>query len=222
MTKKNSDAYHLLSLINLVEGKLDEANANIMKAIELQPNVAVYHSNFGNILYHSNNLESAIQEHKKALKLDKKNFQSFYGLGVIYSHLKNYQFAEENYKKALVLDDNSSVAHNNLANLYNQINPNKAEHHYLKVLELTPEDPMPYINISNYYLKNTKYKKCVKTLEEALNKELRAKELLNNLGIAYLATKENEKSKSMFEEALKIDPNYKPARDNLENLKNID
>ena len=94
--------------------------------------------------------------------------------------------------------------------------------HYLKVLELTPDDPMPYINISNYYLKNTKYKKCVKTLEEALNKELRAKELLNNLGIAYLATKENEKSKSMFEEALKIDPNYKPARDNLENLKNID
>ena len=41
--KDNSDAYHLLSLINLVEGKLDDANANIVKAIELQPNVAVYH-----------------------------------------------------------------------------------------------------------------------------------------------------------------------------------
>ena len=219
--KKNSDAYHLLSLINLVEGKLDEANANIVKAIDLQPNVAVYHSNFGNILYHSNNLESAIQEHKKALKLDKKNFQSFYGLGVIYSHLKNYQFAEDNYKKALSLDDNSSVAHNNLANLYNHVNPNKAEKHYLKVLELVPDDPMPYINISNYYLKNTKYKKCVETLEDALTKKLKTKELLNNLGIAYLATKENEKSKAMFLEALEIDPNYKPAADNLENLKNI-
>ena len=220
--KKNSDAYHLLSLINLVEGKLDEANANIVKAIELQPDIAIYHSNFGNILYHSNNLESAIQEHKRALRLDKKNFQSFYGLGVIYSHLKNYQFAEDNYKKAIALDDNSSVAHNNLANLYNQINPNKAEYHYLKVLELTPDDPMPYINISNYYLKNTKYKKCVKTLEEAIKKRLKTKELLNNLGIAYLATKENVKSKSMFEEALKIDPDYKPAADNLTNLENVD
>ena len=99
---------------------------------------------------------------------------------------------------------------------------NKAEHHYLKVLELSPDDPMPYINISNYYLKNTKYKKCVETLEEALEKELRTKELLNNLGIAYLATKENEKSKSMFEEALKIDPSYKPALDNLSNLEKID
>ena len=219
--KKNSDAYHLLSLINLVEGKLDEANANIAKAIELQPNIAVYHSNFGNILYHSNNLESAIKEHKRALAIDKKNFQSFYGLGVIYSHLKNYQFAEDNYKKALSLDDNSSVAHNNLANLYNHVNPNKAEKHYLKVLELVPDDPMPYINISNYYLKNTKYKKCVETLEDALTKKLKTKELLNNLGIAYLATKENEKSKAMFLEALEIDPNYKPAADNLENLKNI-
>ena len=100
--KKNSDAYHLLSLINLVEGKLDEANENIVKAIDLQPNIAVYHSNYGNILYHSNNLELAIQQHKKALKLDKKNFQSFYGLGVIYSHLKNYQFAEDNYKLSLI------------------------------------------------------------------------------------------------------------------------
>ena len=120
------------------------------------------------------------------------------------------------------MDEDSSAAHNNLANLYNQINPNKAEHHYLKVLELTPDDPMPYINISNYYLKNTKYKKCVKTLEEALSKQLGTKELLNNLGIAYLATKENEKSKSMFEEALRIDPSYKPALDNLENLEKID
>ena len=120
------------------------------------------------------------------------------------------------------MDNNSSAAHNNLANLYNQINPNKAENHYLKVLELTPNDPMPYINISNYYLKNTKYKKCVKVLEEALKKQLKSKELLNNLGIAYLATKENEKSKSMFEKALEIDPSYKPAIDNLENLRNIE
>ena len=220
--EKNSDAHHLLSLIYLIEGKLDDARNSVLSAIELQPEISVYHSNYGNILYQSNNIEFAIQEHKRAIKLNKKNFESFYSLGIIYTHLKNYQKAEDNYKKALSLDDNSSVAHNNLANIYNQINPNKAEDHYLKVLELTPDDPMPYINISNYYLKNTKYKKCVETLEEALGKDLRTKELLNNLGIAYLATKENEKSKSMFEEALKIDPNYKPALDNLTNLEKID
>ena len=217
----NSDAHHLLSLIYLVEGALDNANSNIVKAIDLQPDVSVYHSNYGNILYHSNNLQEAIQEHKKAIKLDKKNFQSFYGLGVIYAHLKNYSKSEENYKKALLLDNDSAVAHNNLANLYNKINPNKAEDHYLKVLELTPNDPMPYINISNYYLKNTKYTKCVEILEKALKKDIKAKELMNNLGIAYLATKQNEKSKEMFEQALMIDPDYKPAIDNLKNIENI-
>ena len=81
---------------------------------------------------------------------------------------------------------------------------------------------MPYINISNYYLKNTKYKKCVETLEVALKKGINAKELFNNLGIAYLARKEIDKSKSMFEEALKIDPEYNPALDNIKNLQNID
>ena len=121
--KNNSDAYHLISLIHLVEGKLDEARNSIISAIELQPDISVYHSNYGNILYQSNNLEFAIQEHKRAIKLDKKNFQSFYSLGVVYTHLKNYEKAIENYKKALSLDSESSVAHNNLANIYNNLNP---------------------------------------------------------------------------------------------------
>ena len=55
----------------------------------------------------------------------------------------------------------------------------------------------------------------------AIEKEIKTKELLNNLGIAYLATKQNDKSKAMFEAALQIDPEYKPAKDNLENIKNI-
>ena len=219
--KNNSDAHHSISLIYLVEGKLDEARKNIMTAIELQPDISVYHSNYGNILYQSNNLEFAIQEHKRAIKLDKKNFQSFYSLGVIYTHLKNYEKAIENYKKALSLDSESSVAHNNLANIYNNFNPNLAEEHYLKVLEMTPNDAMPYINISNYYLKNTKYKKCVKVLEEAFDKDIKVKELYNNLGIAYYATKDNIKAKSMFELAIKLDPNYGHALDNLKNINNL-
>jgi len=220
--KNNSDAYHLISLIHLVEGKLDEARNSIITAIELQPDISVYHSNYGNILYQSNNLEFAIQEHKRAIKLDKKNFQSFYSLGVVYTHLKNYEKAIENYKKALSLDSESSVAHNNLANIYNNLNPNLAEEHYLKVLELTPNDAMPYINISNYYLKNTKYKKCVEILEEAFSKDIKVKELYNNLGIAYYATKDNVKAKSMFELAIKLDPKYIHALDNLKKINELE
>lgn len=219
--EKNSDAYHLLSLIYLVEGNLDEARNNIISAIELQPEISVYHSNYGNILYQSNNIEFAIQEHNRALKLDNKNFQSFYSLGVIYAHLKNYEKAVENYKKALALDNESSVAHNNLANIYNNTNPNLAEEHYLKVLELVPNDAMPYINISNYYLKNTKYKKCVSILEKAIKEGIEVKELYNNIGIAYYATKDNEKAKSMFELAIKIDPSYTHALDNLNNINKL-
>ena len=54
--QNNSDAYHLISLIYLVEGKLDEAKSNIMRAIELQPEIYENKSNYGNILYQSNNL----------------------------------------------------------------------------------------------------------------------------------------------------------------------
>ena len=81
---------------------------------------------------------------------------------------------------------------------------------------------MPYINISNYYLKNTKYKKCVQILEEALDKDIKVKELYNNLGIAYYATKDNTKARKMFEQAIELDPDYGHALDNLKNINNID
>jgi hypothetical protein len=51
-----------------------------MTAIELQPDISVYHSNYGNILYQSNNLEFAIQEHKRAIKLIKKTSNHFIAL----------------------------------------------------------------------------------------------------------------------------------------------
>jgi len=81
---------------------------------------------------------------------------------------------------------------------------------------------MPYINISNYYLKNTKYKKCVEVLEEALNNNVTSKELYNNLGIAYYATKDNIAAKTMFKNALEIDNSYKPAIDNIKNMENVE
>ena len=46
---------------------------------------------------------------------------------------------------------------------------------------------------------------CNSLRNKRIEKGYKSKELLNNLGIAYLATKDNTKSKMMFEEALKID-----------------
>ena len=61
-----------------------------------------------------------------------------------------------------------------------------------------------------------------KAEEEALDKDIKVKELYNNLGIAYYATKDNIKAKTMFEHAIKLDSNYGHALDNLKNINNID
>ena len=56
---------------------------------------------------------------------------------------------------------------------------------------------------------------------KALDKNIKVKELYNNLGIAYYATKDNIKAKTMFEHAIKLDSNYGHALDNLKNINNI-
>ena len=44
----------------------------------------------------------------------------------------------------------------------------------------------------------------------------------DSLGIAYYATKDNIKAKLMFEQAIKLDPDYGHALDNLKNINNLD
>ena len=44
----------------------------------------------------------------------------------------------------------------------------------------------------------------------------------NNLGIAYYATKNNVKAKSMFELAIKLDPKYTHALDNLKKINELE
>ena len=59
-----------------------------------------------------------------------------------------------------------------------------------------------------------------KGFRRGFDKDIKVKELYNNLGIAYYATKDNVKAKSMFEQAIKLDPNYIHALDNLKNINN--
>ena len=68
---------------------------------------------------------------------------------------------------------------------------------------------------------NPKFKLSRK-IEEVFDKEIKFKELKNNLGITYYATKDNVRFKKIFKYSIETDSRYNHAIDNLKNIIKLD
>jgi Tfp pilus assembly protein PilF len=212
------NAHHLISLIFMAEGNFSEAKKHIEIAIDKAPDQAVFLSNYGSLLHTMGDNQAAIKNIKKSLKADKKLLQSYYSLGIIYTDLNEVDKAIENYNKALEIDNNSSAVHNNLANIFSNTNNPEAEYHYKKLIELVPQEIYPRLNMSNYLIKNSKFKDALIHLNELLDMGLESKEVFNSLGVTYKGLDDDEKAKEMFNKALKLDPNFDLAKKNIDSL----
>ena len=216
--ESDANANHLISLIYLVERNYQDALKHIELAIIKEPNQAIFHSNYGGLLQTIGRIDDAIKSYKKSLKIDKKCFQSLYSLGIIYTDKKEYKKAKDFYIKAINVNEKSAEAHNNLANLYNFLNDDKAEQHYLKTIQLQPQEIYPRLNLSNHYIRLLKFKKAKEVLDELIRADLVSKEVYNNQGIVFKGLDDNSRAEEMFKKALEIDPSFTLAQKNLDSL----
>lgn len=82
--------------------KEKESLVIIQNLIRIQPNNALYHDTYGEILMFFNNYAKALEEFKKVIKLNKENwfiYQTYIKLGICYNFLKKYNIAIDFLKK---------------------------------------------------------------------------------------------------------------------------
>ncbi len=89
---------------------------------------------------------------------------------------------------------------------------------YEQALELDPRDPVLQNNLGADYLQLNNFDQAMIHFVQAV--QLNAVDLMakNNLGICYIQKGQFAKAKELFEEILKQDGNFGPARQNLEKL----
>lgn len=218
LDESEPNAHHLISLIFMAEGNFDQSKEHIEKAIHKAPEQPVFLSNYGSLLHSMGNLQASVNALKKSIKIDKKNFQSYYSLGIVYTDMSEYEKATENYLKALEINNQSAEAHNNLANLFSSLNNTEAEYHYKKTVELVPNKIYPRLNMANYYIKNGQFDKSLSPLTELIDIGLESKEVFNSLGVAYKGVDNEKEAKKMFEKALVIDSTFDLAKKNLDSI----
>jgi tetratricopeptide (TPR) repeat protein len=95
------------------------AEAELNRAIELEPNYLPAYSSLGALYINTRQEDRAIAEYQKmAAKRPDKAAMPYTMIGILEDQRKNYDAAAENYRKALEADPNAMIAANNLAWLY--------------------------------------------------------------------------------------------------------
>ena len=96
-------------------GKLPEAEPLYRKAIELNPDYAIAHSNLGLVLKDLDNLEEAELSFRKAIELKPDFAFAHNNLGIILKNFGKSQEAELSLRKAIELNPNFAEAYYNLS-----------------------------------------------------------------------------------------------------------
>lgn len=99
------------------EGRLDEAIALHLKALEADPNEAQAHVNLISLYGRTGRVEDAERHYQAALRLESSVAEAHYNYGVLRAEGRRYAEAADAFRRALEADPFHARAHNNLGAL---------------------------------------------------------------------------------------------------------
>jgi tetratricopeptide (TPR) repeat protein len=128
-----------LGLIQMEAGRLDDAEATLLKANSIDPNDSFVLSQLGILRFRQKKIDEAIDLLSRAIEAEPKNAEAENYLGIALSEKGLRGPAENALRKAIELNPNYAVAHHNLAVVYASEQPpflELARFHYNKARDL--------------------------------------------------------------------------------------
>ncbi len=109
-------AVHLLGLIAHQSGKLGEAIEHLRRAVELAPDVPLFHANLGEMCRLAGRTEEAVREGHRAVELRPDYPEALSNLGAALYERKDYEEAARRHRRAIDCNPKFALAHSNLGN----------------------------------------------------------------------------------------------------------
>ena len=147
---RNADVLHLLGVIAIQTGQYIGAVEMIDKAIEINPNAAIYYSNRGNVLEKLKQLEAAVASYDKAIELKPDFAEAYSNRGNALQELKQFEYALASFDKAIELKPDFAEAYSNRGNALQELKQFEAAvASYDKAIELKPDYANAHYNRGN-------------------------------------------------------------------------
>jgi len=133
------DLYTRASALDEDPATFDEAEALYVRALQLDPELAIAYTNLGNIRFRRGDETGAEELYRRALALDDRQPEAHYNLGYVMLERGHAKEAAHYFDRALERDPRFSDAHFNLAMALEQLGDStRARDHWKRYLELEP------------------------------------------------------------------------------------
>lgn len=181
----DSRAHNNLGVFYDNSGKLETAQHEFIRAIQLDPSYAAAHYNLGTIYLKSGDLTDAEREFMTTLKLYPNHFKAHYNLGRIYGSYGKVEEAIREYQSALKLNPYDPKTHNNLGNIYDDLGrTDEAITEYKRALRLSPDYATAHFNLGVAYLRKGWQDRAKSEFETALKinpDDLAARQMMQSI-----------------------------------------
>jgi len=199
-------------ILNLFKsGNLNNAKIKIENCIKKFPKSFVLFNILGAVYVGQDQLEVAINHHKKSIEINPDYAEGYNNLGIVFQKLALFEEAIKNYKKTLKLKPNFAPAYNNLGITLKSLNKlDEALINTKKAIELDPEYADAYNNIGAILHDLDKLEEAHKYYKKAIKLKPNYSDAYYNLGILLKKLDKIEECVENFRKSIKI--NQKNSR----------
>ncbi len=197
-------------------GRLNDAVAEYLIALQLDPNRSETHNDLGVAYAKQGRLDDAIREYAVALRLRPSDPSIRYNFGNAYLRQGRIEEAIREYHIALERDPEFPDIHNNLGNAYVQQGRfDDAINEYRIALKLDPENPDIHTNLGVVYARQGRLDEAIQKYLIALRFNQSLPDAHYNLGVAYARQNRLDEAISEYLAAVSIDPDLFKAHYNI-------
>jgi tetratricopeptide (TPR) repeat protein len=199
-------------------GKLDEANAEFRKVIELDPKDAAPHCNLGIVLAKSGLPDEGIAELRKAIHLQ-DNAALHIELGQILHRQGKFEEEATEYREAIRLSMNDSRAHFNLGTVLDhqgKVDESIAE--LREAIRLKGDYPEAHCNLGLALQRKGELREALTEYQEALRLRMKFPEAYNahhGLGEVLCSQGKMDEGIAEYREAIRLKEDYLPSHNKL-------
>jgi tetratricopeptide (TPR) repeat protein len=159
------------------QGNLVEAERSIRRALELDPNSALAHAYYAELLINQVSedyglLDKAISESNLGLQLDPNLLETHRARGLVLMNTGNAEEAVLEFEKAISLNKNIADLHLYLGLAYKALERyDLAQESLLLAYSLNPKDTVALIELSRAYFADGRYAQAAQYAEEAVKND---------------------------------------------------
>jgi tetratricopeptide (TPR) repeat protein len=200
-------------------GQTDEAIYWYRKALEINPENTIAHSNIGAALQSTGQLEEAARSYQKAIDSNPDYAEAHNNIGTVLQEQSKLDSAVASYKKAIDIKPDYVEVYSNLGNaLKEQGKLCEAVTYYQKAISIKPNYAEAYYNLGNTQQEQGKPDTAVTSYQKAINIKPNFAEAYYNIGFTLQGQGQLEAAVASYKKAIDIKPDYIQAMYSLQTI----